>query len=139
MRLRFPLRQSSEFLQLLIQNLVIGGGFSGRAARRYSERMLKLCDDFLIVGHVRAFLNDRSHVTRIPLARHRRAALPHKGSQRRRYQPSPPPPPPPDQPSLELGAVEAAAIAVERPPPRSELKSAVSDRFQGWLPSYQSG
>ena len=35
--------------------------------------------------------------------------------------------------------VAAAAIAVERLPPRSELKSAVSDRFQGWLPSYQSG
>ena len=73
----------------------------------------------------------------------------------RRYQPEPPPPPPPspllpspppDQPPFELGAVEAAAIGVEaaaiavaRPPPRSELKSAVSDRFQGWLPSYQFG
>ena len=62
----------------------------------------------------------------------------------RRYQPEPPPPPPsplppsppPDQPPFELGSVkaaaigvEAAAIAVARPPPRFELKSAVSDRF----------
>jgi hypothetical protein len=77
-----------------------------------------------------------------------RMPLVHRASLRRRYQSEPPPPPPlpplpasppPDEPPPELGAVEAAAIAVERPPPRSELKSAVSDPFQGWLPSYQSG
>ena len=70
-----------------------------------------------------------------------------RASRGRRYQPEPPPPPPPsplppsppNEPSLELGGVEAVVIAAARPPPRSELNSETSQRFQGWLPSYQSG
>ena len=62
---------------------------------------------------------------------------------RRPYHPPPPPPPPPPPenpppppPELIPGAELAAAIALEKDPPKEEAKAAAP---KGWRPLYQPG